>query len=92
MDEAIEVSLDRVRAIIQTISANDFSTGDIIREYGGGFFSNQNTPAYYSFNAQFGKLLKRNMSQLGIREVASNVQTKDDRGNATSTSVWARNA
>lgn len=91
MDESIEVSLNRVREIIQTIGADEFSTADIIREYGGGFFSNQNTPAYYSFNAQFGKLLKRNMSQMGIREVASNVQAKDDRCNATSTSIWARN-
>ena len=92
MDETIEVSLDRVRAIIQTISSDEFSTGDVIREYGGGFFSNKNTPAHYSFNAQFGKLLKRNMGPLGIREIAANVPIKDDRGHETRSSVWARNA
>lgn len=92
MDEWIEVSLDRVKAITQAIESEEFSTGDVIREYGGGFFSNKNTPAYYSFNAQFGKLLKRNMTQLGIREVAANVQIKDDRGHETSASVWARNS
>lgn len=91
MDETIEVSLDRVRVIIEAISADEFSTGDVIREYCGGFFSNRNTPAYYSFNAQFGKLLKRNMNRLGISEVGTGVQIKDDRGNETSSSIWVRN-
>ena len=92
MDEVIEVSLDRIKAIIQTLNAEQFSTGDVIREYTGGFFSNKNTPAYYSFNAQFGKLLKRNMDRLGIREISSNVQVKDDHGHDTSASVWARSS
>ncbi|MBS0493666.1 MAG: hypothetical protein JSS31_06845 [Proteobacteria bacterium] len=92
MDETIEVSLDRLRAIIQTINSDEFSTGDVIREYSSGFFFNKNTLAHYSFNAQFGKLLKRNMSQLGIREIAANVSIKDDLGQETSASVWARNA
>ncbi len=90
-DDAIEVSLDRVREIIRASSSRAFSTADVIREYGGGFFSNRDTTACYSFNAQFGKLLKRNRRQLGIREVAANVRVTDDRGHETSASVWMQN-
>ena len=92
MDETIEVSLDRVRTVILEIDSPEFSTADVIRGYCGGFFANSGTPAYYSFNAQFGKLLKRNEGQLGIREIVANVRITDDRGQETSSSTWVRNA
>jgi len=90
MDEAIEVSLERIRNIIASLPSERFSTGDIIREYCGSFCSNTGTPAYYSFNAQFGKLLKRNESTLGIVEVESSASTKDDHDHKTTTSFWQR--
>ena len=90
MDDEIKISLDRISAIVQMNESVEFSTADVIRGYCGGFFSNTGTPAYYSFNAQFGKILKYNMDRLGIREVATNVRVTDDRGHETSTSTWVR--
>lgn len=92
MDELIEVSLERVREVILGLNSSEFSTADVIRGYCGGFFANTGTPAYYSFNAQFGKLLKRNSERLGIREAVANVGIADDRGRQTSSSTWVRTA
>lgn len=88
--ERIEVSLDRIRSIIDELHVDRFSTGDIIKAYSGVFCSNLNTPAHYSFNAQFGKLLKRNKSNLRIRQIAESDQAKDDHGHPTSMSWWQR--
>ena len=88
MDEAIEVSLERIRNIIASLPRKPFSTGDVIREYCGAFCSNIGTSAHYSFNAQFGKLLKRNAIALGIVEVKKNASAKDDHDRRTSTSIW----
>ncbi|MEO3988162.1 hypothetical protein [Plesiomonas shigelloides] len=84
----IEVSLARVSEIIERIGGSEFSTADVLREYSGGFYSNKSTPAYYSFNAQFGKLLSRNASLLKIREVQENTKVSDDNGHKTSSSTW----
>lgn len=92
MDEAIEVSLERIRNIIASLPRERFSTGDVIREYCGSFCSNIGTPAHYSFNAQFGKLLKRNEIALGIVEIEKGVSTKDDHEHKTTTSFWQANA
>ena len=88
MDERIDVSLERVRNCIQKLDRNEFTTADVIRKYSGRFCSNIGTPATYSFNAQFGALLKRNESQLGIVEIASNEAIEDDHGHNTTTSRW----
>jgi len=90
VDETIEVSLERVRAVILEIESPEFSTAEVIRGYCGGFFANTGTPAYYSFNAQFGKLLKRNFVTLGIKESTAKVPITDDNGHQTSASVWTR--
>lgn len=94
MDETIEVSLDRIRAIIAALAAEhptgEFSTADVIRKYCGGFHSNLETPAYYSFNAQFGKLLKRNEKPLGILQTDESVSIRDDSGHPTHSSKWRR--
>lgn len=91
MNEKIEVSIERVQEIIDTFNGQEFKTIDVIKEYSGGFYSNKNTPAYYSFNAQFGKLLKRNEANLNIFEVEKNVRVKDEAGHSTSTSTWQAN-
>jgi hypothetical protein len=88
--ETIDVSLERIRAIIDELPDDVFSTGDVIRAYSGVFCSNLNTPAHYSFNAQFGKLLKRKKLDLGITQIAESRPTPDDHGNPTSSSVWKR--
>jgi hypothetical protein len=88
--ERIDVSLDRIRSIIDELPVDNFSTGDVIRAYSGVFCSNLNTPAHYSFNAQFGKLLKRNESNLRIRQIAESDAAEDDRGHPTSVSIWRR--
>lgn len=89
MTERIDVNLDRIRSIIDELP-DDFSTGDVIRAYSGVFCSNLNTPAHYSFNAQFGKLLKRNESNLRIRQITESHPTTDDHGHLTSASIWRR--
>ena len=90
MNEQIEVSLDRIKIIINK-KGGTFTTADILREYSGGFYSNIGTPAVYSFNAQFGKLLKRNESKLQIKEVLPKVNVNDDNGHKTKTSMWELN-
>ncbi len=88
MDEKIEVSLHRIETIIDSLRSESFTTVDVLKQYSGGFFSNISTPPAYSFNAQFGKLLKRNASNLKITEVESGVHIKDENGHSTTTSVW----
>ena len=90
MDEKIDVSLDRIKSIIKKMSGI-FTTADILREYSGGFYSNVGTPAVYSFNAQFGKLLKRNEGNLKIKEVLPKLDINDDNGHKTKTSKWKLN-
>lgn len=51
----------------------------------GGFHSNRNTPAYYAFNAQFGKLLKRNREIPAIDEHRADVPSTDDTQHPTTT-------
>jgi hypothetical protein len=92
VDEKIDVSLDRVRNCIHKLDRNEFTTADVIRKYFGRFCSNIGTPATYSFNAQFGALLKRNESQLGIIEISSNEAIKDDHDHNTTTSRWKINS
>lgn len=92
MVEQIEVSLDRIREIISAFDINsNFSTADVIEKYSGIFVSNIKTPAYYSFNAQFGKLLKRNEITLEIHEIEKEHSIKDGIGHKTKTSQWRRN-
>lgn len=91
MEEQIAVSIDRIKKIIDKINKSTFTTADILRKYSGSFHSNINTPPAYSFNAQFGKLLKRNESKLQINEVHPKVNIKDDCGHKTTTSEWKLN-
>ena len=88
MDERIEVSLTRIASCIHGIGSDEFTTADVIRAYSGQFCSNLGVPAAYSFNAQFGKLLKRNETRLRITEIASNESIEDDHGHTTTTSRW----
>ena len=88
MEENIGVNLNRIKAIIKRKGDSIFTTADILREYSGGFYSNIGTPAVYSFNAQFGKLLKRNESVLKITEIRPKMSIIDDNGNKTTTSQW----
>lgn len=92
MDEMIEVSLNRIGEIIAGFPSDaEFTTAQVIKEYSGGFHSNLGTPAYYSFNAQFGKLLMRNKDNLGISPMQTSMAIKDDSEHPTTTSVWRRN-
>jgi len=90
MDERIEVSLHRIEKTIYSLRGNTFTTADVLRKYSGGFYSNIGIPGVYSFNAQFGKLLKRNESVLKISEVNSGVKINDDNGHPTKTSKWRK--
>jgi len=56
----------------------------LIRKYQGGYFKNTGTSPSQSFNANFGKLLKRNQTELGITELSSAEPT----GGATNSSIW----
>lgn len=91
MDEQIEVSLDRIKIIIDEKMSRTFTTADILREYSGGFYSNIGTPPFYSFNAQFGKLLKRNESKLQIKEILPPVNIYDDNKHKTKSRKWELN-
>ena len=88
MDERIEISLTRIESCIEALRRDEFTTADVIRQYFGRFCSNLGTPAVYSINAQFGKLLKRNETRLRIIEVAINESTEDDHRHPTTTSRW----
>jgi len=91
---AVILRVGQVWDIQRSDISNEFSTVAVVREYCGGYFSNKETPAYYSINAQFGKLLKRNERRLGISQVESEASETDDRVPPvkTTTSIWRRNA
>jgi len=90
MDEQVKVSIERIKTIINDLEDSTFSTIDIVKKYSGGFYSNTKTAPYYSFNAQFGKLLKRNEKELGITEIEKGKSSKDDNGHETTTSIWEK--
>lgn len=90
MKDNISVCLNRVKNIIDQLDCTEFSTADVISKYSGGFYSNKGTPVTYSFNALFGKLLKRNQSVLEIEKVESDVEIKDDNGHSTTTHTWKK--
>ncbi len=91
MDDFIRVDLDTVKYIIVRFRErqNLILTSDVIRKYCGGFFSNVGIPAHQSFNAQFGKILKKHSEFLEIKEIAADVPVDDDRGHSTTASKWA---
>ncbi|MHC4371558.1 MAG: hypothetical protein ACYSW8_28415 [Planctomycetota bacterium] len=90
-NDSIRVNLCTVKEIIDRFRQKTASilTSDIIREYSGGFFSNIGIPAHQSFNAQFGKILKKHSVSLDIEEIAKDVPVYDDRGHSTTASRWA---
>lgn len=87
--DQIDISIDRILELLPE-TGQQFTTADVIRWYSGGFCTNVGTPAYYSINAQFGKLLQRNHHVLRIEETEPNVPITDDHGHPTSTSRWLR--
>jgi len=91
MKDYLPVSLNKISEIIKDFPTNEFTTADIICKYSGGFFSNVGTPASYSLNAQFGKLLQRNSNVLKITNIPPKVEIKDDIGRKTKSSVWQKN-
>ena len=91
MKDNIPVFLDRVKIIIDEFrrsGSRTVLTSDILGKYSGGFYSNIKIPPAYSFNALFGKVLKRNEKFLSIEEDESDVPINDDLGRQTSTSRW----
>ncbi len=90
MKDSININLERVKSSIESINSSTFSTADVLRYYNGNFNSNKNTPATYSFNAQFGKVLKSNEGNLGIKELISNQNIQDDNGHNTTSSIWQK--
>ena len=91
MDECIPISLERVEHCIAAVDGRcGFTTAQVIREYIGHFCSDRQTPAVYSFNAQFGRLLARNRDRLGIVIIATDERITDDHGHPTTTARWRR--
>lgn len=90
MEDFIRVDLDTIKEIIDRFRErqNSILTSDVIREYCGGFFSNVGIPAHQSFNAQFGKILKKDSEFLKIKEIAADVPVDDDTGYSTAASKW----
>ncbi|MFZ1320009.1 MAG: hypothetical protein WAT71_00485 [Ignavibacteria bacterium] len=89
MDSKIELdkNIKRVLKDFKDKGINRVFTIDIIREL-NGVYKNENTSAYHSSNARFGKYIKSRSSDFRIREINSGVKVKDDFGNKTSSSEW----
>lgn len=91
MPESIPVYLERVEKILNEFRRSNNKTvltSDIIKKYSGGFYLNINTPAAYSFNALFGKVLRRNEKLLSIEVDVLDVPIDDDLGRKTKTARW----
>ncbi len=86
----IPVDLNKMFEIVANELCDTFTTADVLRIYSGGFHSNIGVPATRSFNALFGKILKRHEKFLNIREIRAGVSVKDDDGRQTSASMWKR--
>ena len=91
MQDSIPVYLERVIKILNEFRRSGrrtVPTSDILRKYSGGFYANRNIASAYSFNALFGKVLKRHGKDLSIKEVQSNVRITDDLKRQTKASIW----
>ena len=88
IDVKVKVNLRRIESCIEEFGSDEFTTVDVIRKYSGCFCSNLETPPGYSFNAQFGKLLKENAPRLRITEIKSHRSINDDHDHPTNTSWW----
>ena len=91
MAASINVSLERVRETLDRLRTTRpeglATTDEVIAEYMGGFHSNLGVAAQHSWNAQFGKILKAEASNLGIREISSG-NTIMPNGHKTHASLW----
>jgi hypothetical protein len=86
----IEVSiLERILNEMRTEGLRVTTTINILRKYQGGYLKNSGISASQSFNAKFGKALKRQEVRLGIREVEQNLAVVDDFNGRTTCSAWA---
>ncbi|MEE3662557.1 hypothetical protein V2I52_11595 [Brenneria sp. g21c3] len=87
MIDAITVNFERLGESLNKLREKNNSgkalTTEIIEIYMGGFHSNKGVPVNDSWNAQFGKYLKRHAVELGISENRKNVRI----GNTTA-SEW----
>ena len=91
MSESISVPLDKVLGALDRLRAKGLSqayTTDVIAEYMGGFHSNLGVPPQYSWNAQFGKVLKANEAGLRIKELSA-ANPVEVAGHQTRASLWA---
>ncbi|MDX5630734.1 MULTISPECIES: hypothetical protein [unclassified Brenneria] len=82
----LEDTLDQLRTKVRNEKIDVYTT-DIIDSYMGGVHRNKGVPAGISWNAQFGKYLKRHADELGIRELSSKNPLIIDGGN-TRASLW----
>ncbi|MEC5318503.1 hypothetical protein VSX61_06065 [Brenneria populi subsp. brevivirga] len=82
----LENTLNLLRAKVRD-EKMDIYTTDIINNYMGGVYRNKGVPVGISWNAQFGKYLKRHADELGIRELSPKNPIKID-GGSTSASLW----
>jgi hypothetical protein len=93
MKAEITVYLDNVRSAIDRLRKKlpnqEAYTSQIIEEYMGGFLSNIGVPAYCSWNAQFGKILKTYALTLGIKELKKAQPIRDTSGRRTKCSLWS---
>ena len=85
----IPISIKRVRKCISQLQG-EFTSADILRGYIGHFHRDKGAPAATSFNAQFGKWLRKNKENLGIKWAGRDKHVIDDAGGKTRAVAWRK--
>ena len=75
-------------AVLRRDGSRVFLTTDAIRLYMGGYFKNARKNPRVSLNAQFGRMLQRRMTELGIELERTGVSVKDDLRRRSKSAVW----
>lgn len=93
MKEHISINMTRLVAVLNELrqdNQNPVATTTVIERYMGGFNQNRGIAPSISWNAQFGKFLMSNSSELGIEQHSANQKIVLN-GSKTTTSFWQLN-
>lgn len=84
----LSINKSKLKNFLGTFDKGTYSTCEIIDKYQGTYYLNKKIPAEYSWNANFGKILKQCMIDTNntiIREVDSHITDKEHN---TTSSIW----
>ena len=83
-------SVNVLRAVIEEIDAEEFTTVDVMRALHGEYRSGRPGSAQAVYNQSFGRHLSEHNVELNIYEIEAGKPVTDDEGRPTGASLWGR--